>query len=567
MISNNRRGSIRSLVVLASLPFLYGGTHPCYARTKPVAEPLAEIQTILIKTVPQTEATSISEVEVKRADTGVVEPGKVGMKLFTNDEIKTGEDAEVTIVFTRPDSDDRIDVMLKENARAKISSLFGYYGSFFISGLGIFDTRTNYVRLGKRGTEFEMFVAENGDVDLKVLRGEVDVERLEPPPVANIASHHFSGELNNAGQPFQVVKNLRVAKVETVQALHGVEIRKGQEFPPPRRLKTDEVEDILKWTDKLIIASFPAITPRNIIPTAFYYDSIPTNTAEVALTFQTARRRATLEPNAVNATHLGDVYKDLGDGTKSLVEYAEAVKVKPALSDSIAFLANQAEAYRLAGNLKKAEDNLKKASSKLTGEDDPQLAQLVYNASGNLAYDKAIQSIAGGDGRSARRFFNDSKTAYEAAAAKSITSSRLPEVLNYNLRNVRLAFGPDPTIVLPGPDLTGTYRGMVKFPGEGLYGDSMLVVTGNRFTLLGCNESLTGSVVTRKGEKNETFVDLMFDSIKGVKKLFLKALSFDHKRIALTSAPGEKNHFDFSTVSGQRLNVCLCPSKPVQRAR
>ena len=550
MITRQQQRSIRMLVLIA-IPLLYLCSHTCYARALTLDEPLAVVETIVINDLPQTEASNVDslQVEVKRVGTGLVEPATVGMELFKDDEVTTGEQAQVTLVFAKPDSEDRIEVMLKEKSKARISSIFGYFGSFFISGLGAFDTRTSYVRLGKRGTEFELFVADNGDVDLKVLRGEVDVEKLEPPPTPDGNHHPRRG--TETPQPLSRAPG--TGEIKTVQALEAIEIKKEHPLPHPRKLADAEVVSVLDWTDKLIIASFGA-PPKNIIATTF--DKSTTDPSAAIAAFKLARQKATLQASATNVQTLGDTYKDLGDGKRSMVEYVEAVKLNPSIKNSSVFLANQAEAYRLTGNLTKAEGLLREATAKLPA--DPTSQQLVLNASGNVFHDRAFQSILNGEAGKASGYFREAKIAYQTADSKSGDGENSATIKN-NLNNVLLAVGLHPRTSGDKVDLNGTYQGTIDFPGEGLQGPSILIVTGDRFNLQrGCEATLTGSLITRKSDANKTFVDLVFDSTKGVKQLHLQTLGFGEPaqgsdwssgqddQIFLTSAPGEKHNFRFS---------------------
>lgn len=547
MITTHQHRSLLRLVLLA-IPFVYLCSHTCYAHALTIAEPLAVVQTILINDVPQTETSNVDslQVEVKRANTGQVEPARVGMELYKDDEVTTGDLAQVTLVFAKPDSEDRIEVMLKEKSSARLGSIFSYFGSFFVSGLGVFDTRTSYVRLGKRGTEFELVVTKEGEAELKVLSGEVDVEKLDPEPTGN----HHPRRRTETPQPRS--RKSGSAEIKIVKALEALEIRKERPLPLKRSLRPDEILPVLNWTDKLIIASFPATPPKNIISTTFD-KSAPDSSAAAISAFKSARLKATLQPSATNVQTLGDTYKDLGDGKRSTVAYIEAVKLNPSIKDSSVFLANQAEAYRLSGNFTKAEGLLREATAKLPG--DPNSQQLVLNASGNLSYDKAIYSILKGDSRSANRYFIQSQSAYEGADSKS-QNSETSATIHYNLVNVMLAFGPDAKISSNELDLTGTYRGTIDFPSEGLEGASVLVITGNRFNLHSCEGSLTGSLVTRKGSEHKTLVDLVFDSLKGVKRLSLQEVFFRDNQISLSDAPGETNDFSFSGSEGARTMPC-----------
>jgi len=528
------------------------------AAAPPYEDPLAEIVAILVNDVPATDPVTVSQIEVQRAATGNVEPGTVGMKLFVNDQIKTGPGVEASVVFTRPDSDDRIEVQVQPNSKAKISSLFGYYGGFFLSGWGLFDTKTSYARLGKRGTEFQLEVNEEGDIDLRVLRGVVDVEKGEFSPDGPDVAATGSADRK---QPNPVVRfrhaTRRAMAVEAKQVgrLQSMLIKRSEALPEPRALSSDEAINILNKTDKLILASLPAAPPKNIITTSAIPknpDADPVETAQtVQQAFKDARRKAILEPNATNFVALGDVYKDLGAGKRSLGEYKEAEAEKPALRDNVKFLASQAEAYRLSGNLIKAEQKGVEAVRK-SRRADPSSAQLALNALGNVKYDKAVASIARGEWDAAKRFFRASQTAFEDASKGQSVDVNV-RVIKYNLDNVKLAFGDDPATP---SSLNGTYRGAVNFPAAGIKGSAVLVFTGKRFTLMTCEESLRGSIITSRETPEGQLFEFVFDGKSPVKRITLKADVIDDK-ITLSSLASDRNTFSFRTLLKQPALKCI----------
>lgn len=525
-------------------------------------QPLAEIAAILINNDPRTEAGDTAQIEVKRAADGKLEVGRVGMQLFANDEIKTGEGVEVSLVFTKPNSEDRVEVLVHEKAKARISSIFAYYGSFFLTGLGIFDTKTNYVRLGKRGTEFQVNVSEDGDVDVNVLRGTVDVEKGEftPGGFDAVIDRHLSHKLGRPIDSSQTSGRATVSQTKTVNALQSLKAKRYEPLPEPRPLETQEVMKILEKTDKLLLASLGASPPPNIIPTSFTAASDPVVTKQNATeAFKTARRNATLEPSAKNITALGDVYKDLGAGKRASAEYNEALRIDPSLRNSVKFLAGKSEAYRLAGNLDKAGETIAEALRKANSA-EPKSAQLALNAWGNVSYDKAIVSVGRNDWKSAGLYFTQSRNAFEDANRKQ-SGDASNWITDYNLKNVRLAFKSDPTIST-FTALNGTYRGAIDFPWAGVGGQSVLVVTGDRFTILNCKETLSGSILARDETTEGPLFDFLFDTKRPVKKLTLKAIRIDAKRINLTSASTELNPFSFTSQTNQPGLGCLPTTYP-----
>jgi tetratricopeptide (TPR) repeat protein len=517
--------------------------------TLPSAEPLAQIQAILINDAPA-DAPTIEQIQITRVG-GATEPGRVGMPLFANDEVKTGSRVKASLVYEKADTEYNVQVQIHENSRARIESLWAYVGRFLVSGWGSFDTKTQEVRLGKRATEFYVDVAEDGSVDLKVLRGEVEVEKVagEQPPGELLLNHPHARPL---------VETLKV------KALEAVQVKKGERPTAPRELEQDEVETVLAKTDNLMIASLATTTPLNVIPTSYKLtpeigrDPVKIRLAAVDA-FKTARRKATLEPTPDNIAFLGDAFKDLGAGKRAVKEYEEAAREKPELETSVKFLANQAEAYRLAGNFVKARDKSEAAVARSQKPGTSSLEkQLAYNARANSTYEAAVQFVAAGDWDNARVYFNRTKGLYESAKVEA-PGENYVVIADRNLLNVTLAI--DATAG-SAPDLSkfmGTYRGFVTFPGANISGPATVVINGNRFSLIHCEERLTAGIVLRERTADDLLVDLILDTSMPIKKLLLKVQLLDDKRLVLTNADTERNRFSFSTSNRQTPLTCGHP--------
>ena len=537
---NKLRRTVKLVLILAV--FLIAGP-----RTVLAEEMIVDVLAILVGGEAQTEPVDVSQAAVRRAINGNVEPAQAGMRLLVGDEIKTGPGVEVSLVFTKPNSLERIEVFVLENSKAGISSLFGFYGAFLVSGWGIFDTRSKFVRLGKRGTEFEMQVDKSGVVDLKVLRGEVEVEKGEfdpVPPGAIRVDEFLNASYERPGPVLTQTKR-------TIGGLQSVRIEKDKPIPEPRPLGETEVMSYLQKTNHLYIATMPSRLPTNIRPTTYIPGNDPAeNKRRATDAFIKARKDAILNPDANNTKKLGEVYKDFGAGGRSNDEFNKAVKLNPRLMNDFNFLVSSSEAYRLSGNLAESQTRLTKAFTRVQGV-DATTKGAARIASGNLAFDKAIVSIARNDRKAAAEFFAESRKAFEAAGTSPI--GRKDAVVSNNLNNVKLAINKaDPTATVH-TGLDGTYRGNMNFPAASLAGNATLVITGNRFTLTHCKRSFDGKILVLN--KADGLYDFVFETHAPVAKLTLNFGGTEHARV-LASAPGEKHVFNF--VQNQTVPAMTC---------
>jgi hypothetical protein len=517
------------------------------SRTALAEEMVTQIQAILISGEARTEAVDKTQVEIRRAVDGRTEPGQAGMRLVVGDEVKTGDGAEVSLVVTRPGTYDRIEIFVLENSRASMSSLFAFYGSFVVSGLGIFDTKARYVRLGKRGTEFQVNVDTDG-ADLTVLRGEVDVEKGEfaPVPSGAVPTDDFINARYERPRPER-------AQRKVISGLHSVRIEKDKPIPEPRLMEPTEVLSFVAKTNHLYIATMPARLPTNIRPTTYALGDDPAeNKRRATEAFIKARREAILNPDAKTTQRLGEVYKDFGAGERSTEEFNKAVKLNPALMNDINFLISSSEAYRLSGNLEDSQKRLKAAFTYVPTA-DARTRGVARIASGNLAYDKAIVSIVRDDGPAAAKYFMESKKAFEAAGDSPIGDT--DPVIFYNLNNVKLALNKkDPTATAP-TGLDGTYRGKMNFPAAALTGDATLVITGNRFSLTHCKRSLDGTIVARTTPEGQVY-DLIFETQAPIAKLAVRFTGPEKARV-ITNAPGENHLFNFTQNQTTTAMTCV----------
>lgn len=107
-------------------------------------------------------------------------------------------------------------------------------------------------------------------------------------------------------------------------------------------------------------------------------------------------------------------------------------------------------------------------------------------------------------------------------------------------------------------DLSGTYTGKINFPEGGMTGDATLTVTGNNWTMTAGSETHSGRItaVTTCGYTGVTMMsgDLTPPAPSPNPPAARPAVSLRAKkvgdRMTLTSVPGEKRMFSFSSGGG-----------------
>ncbi|MDQ5845593.1 MAG: tetratricopeptide repeat protein, partial [Acidobacteriota bacterium] len=137
------------------------------------AEPIALIKSITVNHDQKMEP-EVSEVKVKHSNQ-TEEAGRANMPLYKDDEVTTGPTAQVAILFLdNPQVKDN-EVLLDVDTVVRIGSIFTRIGRVLIRVKGLFDTRTERVKLGVQGTEYELTVARDGTNTIKVLKGGVSI--------------------------------------------------------------------------------------------------------------------------------------------------------------------------------------------------------------------------------------------------------------------------------------------------------------------------------------------------------------------------------------------------------
>src|SRR4030095_8405454 len=119
-----------AFLLLLTVVFLFGAQSLVYsasttasaASVPQATEPLALVKSVLIANTERNDAP-ITDLRVARVG-GAQEPARPDMRLYAGDEIQTGSNAQVTVLFlddvTEKDNEVHVDV----NSRVRIGSVF-----------------------------------------------------------------------------------------------------------------------------------------------------------------------------------------------------------------------------------------------------------------------------------------------------------------------------------------------------------------------------------------------------------------------------------------------------------
>jgi tetratricopeptide (TPR) repeat protein len=348
------------------------------------ADAVARIEHIAVGGQDKAEVGE-AEARVTRASGNQVEPAKAGMLLYANDQVATGHNVKLTIRSLNVPKENDPKVILYPDTQVRVVDNTSYaviLGRAWFGVKGLFNVRTFFWILGARGTEFEVQTDNaGGSTTLTVLDGVVSVTGTDAVRE-------------------RVPRRAPAVSLE-VKALEEISLnRSPTPATRPRALTQERVRAILNATDDAILASQPAHPARRVIP---HFDSA----LERGRAFRSARFDAIWRRDAVGLDTLGNVYSDWGEGAKALEAYNKELSRNPLLQSSVALLTNIGEAYRLIGELDKAEETLGKAIAV------NQYWAPALNALGNVYFGKAAIARRDKQLDAAKRFLQKAADSYE----------------------------------------------------------------------------------------------------------------------------------------------------------
>src|SRR5262245_47818504 len=139
--------------------------------------PAAIIDKIVVNETNQTDA--LGNVTVTRANGEKVQPVTTGLLLYRHDVIETAKNTKVTVLFLdSPAPEKHNQIIIDGDAKVGIGSSDSWWGRVWAKVSGVFTSRTTYVQVGARGTEYEFNVPRDGQqATVVLLEGALNVSR------------------------------------------------------------------------------------------------------------------------------------------------------------------------------------------------------------------------------------------------------------------------------------------------------------------------------------------------------------------------------------------------------
>ena len=373
------------VVFLLAAQHFHSGATPALEALPQDEDPVAVIKSILVNGAEKTDVPQ-SDMSVTRV-TAEIRGGQAGMLLVPGDEIGTGANAKVTLLFldAAPEKDN--EVLVDSNARMRVGSILNLMGRVLVRSKGQFEAATQSVKLDETGAEYELVVQPDGTNRIRVLDGAL---RVTAPGAAPTPRRVRPRPQDSSVQGSTLAQELQ-------QVILG----------PDGTLRRDrasqaELEETLNWSNEVIVAAQPSYSAQSIIPHMQSWQ-------ERAQQFRVARRNAVLNNDPDSYEALGRIYVDWGNGAKAVGELRKAVETfqTPERMTSLG------EAYRLVGNWRNAHILLAR-----TVRQYPDYAPAL-NTLGNVYFDQAKAAQDRKDYRTARVNLQNARQHYERAKVNS----------------------------------------------------------------------------------------------------------------------------------------------------
>lgn len=395
---------VRYLTTLTFVLFLQ--TTPALASisgpVKP-AEPLAVITAIVVAGELKTEAAATEVAVTRAAAATVTEPATVNLLLFDKDKIETFAGASVKVVFLNPEIEKRNEVLISEKSQVIIGSAYcPWVCKWFADLKDTFQGKTRKVSLDNQGTKYDVEVTAEGET-LRVYEGTVTVTKQEEAPKtdapANVPGHPVARKISyrSGGEPISREAPANDV-IGVVQGLYQLRLPDKSDSPPIlERLEEAEVRKALEWSSKLEIAVHPSkrTDENGVIIRETEFDDAVRNDKFIEARFQSIWNK---QPEGFVTMAL--VYKDWGEGTKTLANLNEAKKLErvknPNWTESDTILYAEAQAYEMLGKFDLARGKVQEAVDKnpqSTVKADTILATIQYRE-GDLALKRKDISLA-----------------------------------------------------------------------------------------------------------------------------------------------------------------------------
>lgn len=377
---------------------------------------------------PTTVVGSVKGIQIRTSDVGTAPADQVillrsgavqtvqkGMPLCAGDHVTVQGDATLVMSLTEA-TDSSADITLYAFASVELTdprSIFVRIGRMFATLQGLFEARTTRARLGAKGTEFQLEVADRG-IEVIQLEGELDFqpldersENLSPdPPASPALASGFRASFQKKKEPFQKFPTGPTVNLKRLSRLVFVP---GGKQPPQVFDATEElVRRTVDANAAAIIVSHPPEASRSLIRNF-------SSPKERGAAYREARFQTIWSPKDERYFQfLGDVYVDWAEARKAVRTYRNAGKGERSRRDLAIYYNNLGNAYRLAGLPKEAEKFFSMALHA-----DPEFA-FPYNGMGDVYFDLAQSELDRANASRAMEYLARAGELYKKSTDRSL---------------------------------------------------------------------------------------------------------------------------------------------------
>jgi tetratricopeptide (TPR) repeat protein len=377
---------------------------------------------------PTTVVGTVTGIQIRSTDVGAAPPDQVilirssatqpvqkGMPLCAGDHVTVQGDA--TLVMSLADAaDSSADITVYAFATVELTdprSIFVRIGRMFATLRGVFEARTTRARLGAKGTEFQLEVADKG-IEIIQLEGELDFQPLDEksensapnPPSLGAPAFGFQSSFQKKKEPTQKFSTGPAVNLKRLSRL--VFVPGGKRPPQVFDADEDTVRKVVDANANAILVSHPSESSRSLIRNF-------ASTEQRARAYREARFRTIWSPeNEKYFQLLGNVYVDWAEAQKAVRTYRNAGKGEGSRRDLAIYYNNLGNAYRLAGLPKEADGYFSTAL-----REDPQFA-FPYNGMGDVALDLAQAELDRGNISQAMEYLARAEDLYKKSTERSL---------------------------------------------------------------------------------------------------------------------------------------------------
>jgi hypothetical protein len=494
--------------------------------------------------VNETNATiaSAADIELIRAGQPTSSGLEIGTSLNTGDIIRTKENDRLVLRFLSPTSPADGFVYLDPNTEVEIGSLCIRSGRLLVAIGWNFEVCFSNRTVAVKGTEFDVAVTKQGELEVAVLTGKVEITSNASTKAAALAKRVAETYSNQLVATPVIVENQKAVTISADDKVQRKDIS-----------ETDGHTLIDRWTAQMIKMEAPSSAKDSA---ALNY---PNNEAR-RRAFAEARFNAVWNQDPKSLETMGKVYNDWNQGGRATAVLNAAAQRDSSLLASPDFLTDLAEANRLSRKYDIATSYVQGALRADEKYSD------AYYVMGRIELDRSVTSRSPADVEHARGLITKSLQA--GSTQGTLNKVKAEQELDEIIQNQGKAFLANQARWVAADrwwedkdrPVGIEYSGTTDIPelkklGVDVSGQARLYIIGNQFKLKTATQLLTGTIVgvTSKGY---TAVALRFDDPRfsgiapsGINLSLQNTSSFGRLVLEPTRRP------DYGTSMGSTFNM------------